>query len=498
MTFRTARRSASTLSLLLAATLAAAPARAEAPSLSLPFVLSDGAVLQRDMPLPIWGHAAPAAAVTVTFAGQSKTATAGPDGAWSLKLDALSTSDVPSEMTLTSGDEKRVIKDLLVGEVWVTSGQSNMEKPVGTQRGQRPTVNAAAEIAAADHPTLRLMQIPKTGDPAEVAKSTWKHCTPENLDGTHFSAVSYFFGRKLLLDLKVPVGMIHTSWGGTRIEPWIPPATPADNPTTRNVNTRPSGLWNAMVKPLVPYAMRGALWYQGESNVMTHDRLAYLGKMKALVAGWREQWGEGDFPFLYVQLAPFTYTQRANENNTPDELPALWEAQLNALHEIPNTGMVVTTDITDRVTDIHPTQKLEVGERLALWALAKTYGRDVVCSGPLYKSADFAAGKAILHFDSIGAGLTSRDGRPLAYFTIAGPDGKFVPATATIEGDTVVVSSPDVPNPQAVRFAWDETATPNLANKNGLPASPFRTDTLPLPPPIPASHATPAASRSSR
>jgi len=242
-----------------------------------------------------------------------------------------------------------------------------------------------------------------------------------------------------------------------------------------------------MIRPLVPYAMRGAIWYQGESNVSAgDDGPRYFHKMQALIDGWRKAWGEGDFPFYYVELAPYRYfaiqQKRLATRPAPapavlhPSLPDVWEGQTMAL-SITNTGMAATLDITDNRDNIHPPDKWDVGDRLALWALAKTYGRsDLVYSGPIYKSMEIQGGKAILHFDDIGSGLTSSDRQPLTSFTIAGSDGRFVRADATIDGDTVVVSSSEVSAPAAVRFAWTEDAQANLANKEHLPALPFQTD----------------------
>jgi sialate O-acetylesterase len=356
-------------------------------------------------------------------------------------------------------------------------------------------------------------------EPASDVDAYWQECTPDTIPG--FSAVAYFFGRELHQQLDVPVGLINTSWGGTRIEPWTPPegfkavAAVADLPqeyASREAaytkaaaaalekiqdwlpaaekaakagddipappawpagpgpaNTLPSRLYNAMVHPLVPFSIRGAIWYQGESNLA--DGMLYHEKMKALIAGWRAVWHEGDFPFLFVQLATFNYGPRTDTT----ALPRLWEAQ-SATLAVPNTGMAVVNDISN-VKDIHPKNKQDVGKRLALWALAKTYGQEgLVYSGPAYKSMQVEDGKVRLTFDHVGGGLTSRDGKPLSDFTIAGADKKFAPARAEIEGNTVVVSSPEVKQPAAVRFAWTQTAEPNLSNKEGLPTSSFRTD----------------------
>ncbi|MCY2924547.1 MAG: sialate O-acetylesterase [Planctomycetota bacterium] len=451
-----------------------------ATGVRVPAIIGSNMVLQAGAPVPVWGWGGPGGGVTVTVPGQSKTAVVDPAGRWKVVLDRMPASDKPVKM-IVKGANEIVIENVLVGEVWAGSGQSNMQWGVGG------VTNAQAEIAAANRPTMRLFLIPNTvsGSPSDDVNAHWVECSPATVKD--FSAALYFFGRNLQDELKTPVGLVASSWGGTLIEPWIPmsalesqaelkplaeqaKALPSQaGPGHPLSNQAPTVLFNAMIHPIVPLAIRGAIWYQGESNVMQGDGLLYARKMLALIQGWRTAWGQGDFPFLFVQLAPWTGYREG-------ELPKVWQAQIESL-KIPNTGMAVVTDVTGDVNDIHPQDKQSVGKRLALWALAKTYGRtDLVYSGPLYKSMKVEGDKVIVSFDQVGKGLKSRDAKDLTEFQIAGENRKFVPAKAVIQGDTVVVSLDGVPNPVAVRFGWNKTANPNLCNSALLPASPFRTD----------------------
>ena len=464
----------------------AVSARAE---LKLPAIFGDNMVLQQQQPVPVWGWAAPGATVTVKFSGQRQTTHAGADGKWLVKLGKLKASFTPQSLVVEAGDTK-IFTNILVGEVWLGSGQSNMEKPIGLQRGQKPVLNAEAELAAAKYPGIRLFKIEKmlaaapTNDLEKF--QGWRECSSNGLNAISFSAAAYFFGREIHTNLNVPVGLIESSWGGTRIEPWTPPVgfqsvpslattTTPDFGTNKIPNSAPTVLYNAMIAPLAGFGIRGALWYQGESN---RGNTNYDLKMAALVSGWRKVWNEGDFPFYFVQIAPFKYIKNlTNYLADTDPLPPFWLQQSRAARQIKNTGMVVTTDLVDDLNDIHPRDKASVGHRLALLALDKTYGKNLVSAGPAFRKAKFTGGKAVLKFDHTDGGLVSKDGQPLTWFTIAGADGKFVPAEAKIVGNTVEVSAGGVASPVAVRFAWNQLAQPNLFNGAGLPAEPFNTKT---------------------
>ena len=469
-----------------------APLVVSAGALQVPGIFGDNMVLQQMQLVPVWGWCAPGTKVTVQFGGQLRSATATPDGRWEVDLRRLAASREPRDLVITAG-ETLTFTNILVGEVWLCSGQSNMEKPIGRQPGQKPCFNAEQELSAADYPQIRLFKVER-GDLSATPQTQLKHfkgwqsCNSNALNTISFSAAGYFFGREIHTNLDVPVGLIESTWGGTRIEPWTPAealagvATPDTNSATpptapRLTNTMPSAIYNAMIAPLVHFAMRGALWYQGESNCMGPQNANYTDQMGALVNGWRRAWGQGNFPFFYVQIAPFKYFGgKTRRVASPEALPEFWEAQARA-QSLPGTGMVVTTDLVDNLDDIHPCNKVEVGRRLARLALCKTFGRaSMLCYGPTYRHIKIRGPQATLCFENANGGLVSRDGQPLTWFTMAGPDGKFVPAQAVIQGDTVVVTAPGITAPWAIRFAWDETAQPNLCNQAGLPAVPFRTD----------------------
>jgi len=513
-------RSSSRTAVLAALVVLLCVAAAQA-EVRLPRVFGSHMVLQRDRAVPVWGWADAGEKVDVKLGDQpAVSATAGPDGTWRVDLPPQQAGG-PFTLTVT-GKNAVKLEDVLTGEVWVCSGQSNMEW------GVNGVANADQERAEANYPQIRHLAVPHVpaGFPASDFDAAWQVCAPDTVGG--FTAVGYFFARHLYRELNVPIGLVNSSWGGTAIEPWTPPVGFAQVPALKGIsdlvtrtdphseaykqilrdylvnveawlgkakdalngekpldpapaypdpikplasNGLPTGLYNGMIAPLIPFAIRGAIWYQGESN--HGERMLYTEKMKALIGGWRSVWKQGDFPFYYVQIAPFSYG-----NEDPYLLPSFWEAQAAAL-SIPNTGMAVINDIAN-LNDIHPKNKQAVGKRLALIALAQTYGRrDVVYSGPTLKSLSPEGGKLRVRFDNVGGGLVSRDGKPLTWFEIIGPDTDFVKADAVIDGDSVLLSSPEVAQPCAVRFAWNRDAEPNLANKEGLPAGAFRAGEVP-------------------
>ena len=468
------------ISLLLPAILVTQFASAE---VRLPSVIGSHMVLQRDEAVPIWGWAEVGEAVTVEFHGKKVSAKADKDGRWEVKLPASKANSKGAKLTI-KGSNEIVLEDVLVGEVWLCSGQSNMEWTVSR------STNAKEEIANGNHPLIRHIKVPhklSLKPEKDVPTSGWQVCAPNTV--ANFTAVGYYFGRHLMNELDVPVGLLGSNWGGTRIEPWTPAegfkAVPALKESHADKLEQfasgkpgrgtPTHMYNAMISPLIPYGIRGALWYQGESN--NGEGNLYHEKMKALIVGWRSVWNKPDLPFYFVQLAPFNY-----RNKNPKDLPGIWQAQLDTL-KIPHTGMAVTTDITT-VNNIHPPNKQDVGKRLALWALAKDYGqKELVYTGPIFDKADHSEGKdsMTVSFKKFGGkhhGLKTTDEKDkLTHFEVAGKDGVWHPAEAFIVyGDHVVARSEEVKEPVHVRFGWDHKATPNLFNKAGLPASPFTTE----------------------
>ena len=416
----------------------------------LPAVLDSHMVIQRDRPVRIWGTADPGEAVSVTLGSETKKTTAGDDSRWLVELSAQKADGKPRQISI-AGKNEIVLNDILVGEVWIGSGQSNMEWRLNSTHGSKEA------IAAASHPNIRLFHVPKVRKPAPAddVQAAWKVCSPETIPT--FSAVLYYFGAELQKELKVPIGLINSSWGGSPIEPWT-------------IKGKSSGaMYNGMIAPLTNVSVRGAIWYQGETNVLNKNGLSYADKMKDLIEGWRTAFQNPDLAFHFVQIAPWSGRYE------PGQLPALWEAQAASL-KIPNTGMAVTTDLVDNIADIHPRNKRDVGHRLSLWALTKNYGRKgLVYSGPLYTGMSVEGGSIRLKFAHTGEGLKSSDGKPLTEFRIAGESGDFVDAEATVDGHTVVLRAESVSKPARVQFGWHKTAQPNLVNSAGLPASPFQT-----------------------
>ena len=492
------------------------------PVLSLPTVFTDNMVLQQGKTLPVWGNAVPGAAINVQFGLQEKTGVADENGDWRVELSPLVKSNIPRSLLVTSQGKSITINNVLVGEVWFCSGQSNMEWIVSRCH------NADTTIATANYPQIRIYSTPRAhaGSPQSEIDSQWQVCSPETIKD--FSAVAYFFGKKLHNDLDVPVGLLLSSWGGTKIEPWTPACgfegidTLADIntmvrktlPYTQEYNTilnnyleeyeqweldnieaiedkdyitappafpqelilsdshqTATRLFNGMVYGHVPFAIRGAIWYQGEAN--HNEGMLYVDKTRALLQGWRKLWGY-DFPYYFVQIAPYQYG-----SEHPEILPEFWEAQGQIVNTIPNTGMAVVSDYT-MLNDIHPRNKEVPGERLALLAEANTYDMDVICTGPIFKDIEIIPGAIKVYFD-VADGLTTNNGQSPDWFEVAGESREFKSATAYIDGNAVVVESEAVSEPLVVRFAWHKLATPNLVNKAGIPAATFRAGEFPPP-----------------
>lgn len=495
----------------------------------LPALVSDNMVLLQDAKANVWGWAEPGEKVTVKLGDKSAQGTADDKGRWSVKLTELKPG-VAGDLTI-AGKNTLTVKNVAVGEVWIASGQSNMEFPLSKAK------DAEKEVAASDLPDLRVFTVTRKGSatPLDDVTGTWEVSSPKT--SGHFTAVGYFFARELQAKLKAPIGLIHSSWGGTPVETWIPESGMKSNPAFGNhwkakqeaypkakadydealakykeaaekakaagqpapkaprapdgpdaLSAAPMGLFNGMIAPLAPYTIRGAIWYQGESNAGNTNRgnmALYAQLFPTMILAWRYEFAraqdvpreESEFPFLFVQLANY-YPRR----DTP--VDSYWaqvrEAQFGTL-EVPRTGMAVAIDVGE-AADIHPTNKQEVGHRLAISALAQVYFQEMEFSGPLYAGLQNEEGKIRLSFTN-SEGMKSRDGGPLKGFAVAGEDKKFVWAEATIEGDHVVVWSPTVKDPVAIRYAWADNPDGNLVNGAGLPASPFRSDDWPQNPP---------------
>ncbi len=494
------------------AALAFAPAsRADLVPASL---FQDHAVLQAGKPVPVWGRADAGEKVSVTFAGQTVATTTGPDGAWHVTLAPLAVSATPARMTL-QGNNTLVLDDVLVGEVWLCSGQSNMEWKLNK------TTDAEAVIAATDLPLVRQYQVRNnlSNAPKSAAPGKWVAASPATAGS--FTGVGFYFARELHARLGVPVGIIHSSWGGTEIEAWMSPASMADpsfafvaqlwqkrlddypvaqakyeaaeaeaalkaaeakaagktyrkpwrrapaKPDGSPHETKPSAIYHGMIHPLAPAALAGVLWYQGESNAARSDQ--YRKLFPALIADWRTLFAAPALPFYWVQLPNY-------RGGPGEDWAALREAQSLAL-ALPGTGQVIAIDVGD-ARDIHPINKRDVGLRLALLALRDTYNQPVIASGPRFAGASFSGPAVTVAFTGLADGLAIK-GDTLSGFALAGANNVFHPADARLAGDTVVLTSAAVPAPVAVRYAWENAPTATLANSAGLPAAPFRTDAAP-------------------
>jgi len=453
----------------------------------LPKVITNNMVLQQNKPVVIWGTASPGEKVTVKFSGQKKQTTTNNDGYWQVKLSPMKASAEPQKMII-SGSNEIELENILIGEVWLCSGQSNMEYPLDrslkryapSKRGEDLAVKA---LKGEKNPLIRFLYVEHKLMPV-LPTDGWKDCNDTTL--RYVSAAGYFFAKELAEKLNVPIGIISSSWGGTRVEQWTPAYayqqsllfkdSVAGKENFKIDGMVPGKMFEGMIKPVIPYTIKGIIWYQGESNLMIHDTTTFVAKTKLMLDTWKNLWKDKNLSFYYVQIAPYLYSNRKDKlTHGTDLLPYYWEAQSKML-QFPKSGMVVTTDLVDNLKDIHPGYKWEVGRRLSLWALAKDYKEKIVYSGPLYSKMKVKKNTIEISFLNTGSGLISADGMPLNWFTIAGSDKKFYPAKAEISGNKLIVSAPDVENPVAVRFAWDETAMPNFCNKEKLPASPFRTD----------------------
>lgn len=496
-------------SVILLAVLLVSPPSVVRAELTMSAVFGDSMVVQRDKPIHVWGWSTPAATVQVSLSGHDANTKAGADGRFEVNLPALPAGG-PHEMTIKAGEETRSIKDILVGEVWVCSGQSNMQWSVSSSN------DADLESLAAKFPNLRHITVPQIGvqEPQNSFNGKWESCTPESVKA--LSAVGYFFGRQLHQTLDVPVGLIDNAWGGSAAEAWVrrdvlessdqyaellakwdDTAATYDHDAEMKKYTerlakwkesgegnrprqprnplvgqhRPSNLYNGVLHPIIGYSMRGVVWYQGETNAGRAHQ--YRDLFPRMIQHWREEWAQGDFPFYWVQLADFRDEVTAPGDSSWAELR---EAQTMTLSALPNTGEAVILNLGES-SDIHPKNKQDVGKRLARWALAKDYGFSIPCQSPTYKTMTQSGNKIVLEFDHVGKGLDTFDVRQPIGFAVAGEDKKFVVATAKIVGNNKIeVSAEGIETPSAVRYAWADNPVCNVQSKAGLPMTPFRTD----------------------
>jgi sialate O-acetylesterase len=510
--------------LLSLTTLLAALACTARAELKLPAIIGDNMVLQQKQTNPLWGWDAPGTEVTVKFGDQTKTAKAGADGKWTLKLDPVPANAKPATISI-KGTTTKELKNVLVGEVWICSGQSNMQWNVGS------SWDADLEIATAKYPNIRLITVPNVGtqEPQQDFRGEWKECSPATVGG--FTAVGYFYGRVLHNMLDVPVGLINNAWGGSACEAWVnrgelekdsrfkllmdgtkknetlltspeaktkydadlaawnkqaDEAKKAGKPFTVRApaapaawlsgNQRPANIYNGALVPTIGYGIKGAIWYQGESNA--GRAYEYASLFPFMIQNWRNEWKQGDFPFYWVQLADFMPEKADAMQATASSWAELRESQTKTQDAIKNGGQAVIIDLGD-ANDIHPKNKRDVAERLARWALVKDYGMKLPYRSPEFKAVEFAGDKAVVTLDTFGSSLRTVDISEVKGFVVCGEDKKWTWAEAKITGkDKLEVSAKGVAKPVAVRYAWSDNPVCNLYSTDGLPVTPFRSDSF--------------------
>jgi hypothetical protein len=470
------------LTLFLGLALSCIGAQAQ---IGLPKVIGDNMVLQQGKEVAIWGTGTPGKKITVKFAGQTLKTTVAEDGAWEVKLSPMQASFEPRQMSISDGRSTVRLKDILVGEVWLASGQSNMEYRMDRLKNyvlQKRGEDVQKRIfEQGGDSRVRVLYVEKKVNTDTLPSSGWQKSSRETV--APISAPAYLFAIELSDSLNVPVGVLSSSWGGSSIEVWTPREeimqyTEA-HPESTNLRVRTSEFGSKfahMIAPMIPYTIRGFLWYQGESNFQNHpDRFkSYYDKQKILIESWRKLWGDDTLPFYYVQIAPHYYSQRESVYNvTRDMLPEFWELQYR-LMDVPYSGMAATTDLVDETGDIHPPYKHIVAHRLAVWALRDLYGyKSLEVKGPELQDVTVSDGRIVLTF-SHAEGLTTSDGKSARHFQIYQEYGKILRPEPVISGDKVILEYAKGINVSEVRYAWDECAVTNLCNAAGLPAKPFR------------------------
>jgi len=459
--------------------------------LSIADIFSDHMVLQRNKTVPVWGKASPGLPVTVQFAGQSKSTTTGNDGKWMIELSPLTVSSTPATLTVSTANQSLILRDILVGDIWLCTGQSNMEYTFDRSLkryappGKGPDV-AAAEVKSTDKlSSVRYIYMERILNkfPALPTKG-WFNATDTTL--RYVSAIGYFFAKEIFLQTGVPIGIISSSWGGTRIEQWTAPeaykrssvlSKQMTSDTFRIDGMKPGQMYKGMIAPFAGLAIKGVCWYQGESNCMIEDQDTYKEKMMVFEDSWREAFKDDNLPFYTVQIAPYLYSARKDPKpHSPELLARFWEAQARCL-KLHRTYMVVTTDLVDNLKDIHPSYKWIIGQRMAAQALVTEYGKsELEAFHPAFSKMKRKGRKIFVSFSNTGGVLRTADAKPADWFMIAGKDKKFVPANVKVSGDALIITADKLKKPKYIRFAWQETAMPNLVNAAGLPAIPFRTD----------------------